>query len=235
MRIATPSRTTELLRRYEKHAAKRYGQNFLIDLSVVDRIAANAKLQPTTTVLEIGSGLGALSEACALSGAQVISYEIDDALIPILSESMATYPNVKIIHEDFLSADLSTFRTCDDLVVLANLPYYITTPILMKLMRDDLPIRQLNLMMQKEVAQRMSALPGTAEYGSLSVFIQFHFALKRLMVVKRTCFLPAPKVDSVVLTLTPRVREPLIQPSLNLSAGASDATKNPHQQSKRHA
>lgn len=207
--IANANTSKELIARYHLSAKKRFGQNFIIDPSVVIKIAENCGTSPDTTVIEVGPGLGALSEQLALRSKQVIAYEIDRDLVELLKETVSNYP-VKVIEGDFLEADLNQLQGIEPLVVCANVPYNITTPILFKLIESDLNLSSITLMVQKEVAQRLNAKVNTKEYNALSIMIQYLFKTDIISVVPKRCFFPEPKVDSMVIRLIPR-NEPLVK------------------------
>ncbi|MBB5325856.1 16S rRNA (adenine1518-N6/adenine1519-N6)-dimethyltransferase [Anoxybacillus tepidamans] len=207
--IATPGRTREILEKYGFSFKKSLGQNFLIDTNILRRIVDFAELSNDTGVIEIGPGIGALTEQLARRAKKVVAFEIDQRLLPILADTLSPYANVRIIHQDVLKADIQ--RVIDkelpevsDIMVVANLPYYVTTPIIMKLLEDHLPIRGIVVMLQKEVADRISAQPGTKDYGSLSIAIQYYTEAETVMTVPRTVFMPQPNVDSAVIRLTKR-------------------------------
>jgi 16S rRNA (adenine1518-N6/adenine1519-N6)-dimethyltransferase len=207
--IATPVRTRSILEKYGFSFKKSLGQNFLIDTNILKKIVGFAELKETSGAIEIGPGIGALTEQLARSSKKVVAFEIDQRLLPILAETLSPYSNVKIIHEDVLKADVKgviteEFQEIDDLMVVANLPYYVTTPIIMKLLEEQLPIRGIVCMLQKEVADRISAKPGTKEYGSLSIAIQYYTEAEVVMIVPKTVFVPQPNVDSAVIRLTKR-------------------------------
>jgi 16S rRNA (adenine1518-N6/adenine1519-N6)-dimethyltransferase len=207
--IATPIRTRAILERYGFSFKKSLGQNFLIDTNILQRIVDFAEIGENTGTIEIGPGIGALTEQLARSSKKVVAFEIDQRLLPILSDTLSPYENVKIIHKDVLEADVQgvidqEFADMDDLMVVANLPYYVTTPIIMKLLEEHLPIRGIVVMLQKEVANRISASPGTKEYGSLSIAIQYYTHAETVMIVPKTVFVPQPNVDSAVIRLTRR-------------------------------
>lgn len=213
--IATPIRTKAILEKYGFSFKKSLGQNFLIDTNILNRIVDHAELSDHTGAIEIGPGIGALTEQLAKRSQKVVAFEIDQRLLPILKETLSPYPNVTIIHNDILKADVKTvieqeFLGIDDVMVVANLPYYVTTPIIMKLLEDQLPIRGIVCMLQKEVADRISAKPGTKEYGSLSIAIQYYTEAETVMIVPKTVFVPQPNVDSAVIRLTKRVT-PIVQ------------------------
>jgi 16S rRNA (adenine1518-N6/adenine1519-N6)-dimethyltransferase len=209
--IATPVRTRSILEKYGFSFKKSLGQNFLIDTNILKKIVGFAELKETSGAIEIGPGIGALTEQLARSSKKVVAFEIDQRLLPILAETLSPYSNVKIIHEDVLKADVKgviaeEFQDIDDLMVVANLPYYVTTPIIMRLLEEQLPIRGIVCMLQKEVADRISAKPSTKEYGSLSIAIQYYTEAEVVMIVPKTVFVPQPNVDSAVIRLTKRDR-----------------------------
>jgi 16S rRNA (adenine1518-N6/adenine1519-N6)-dimethyltransferase len=207
--IATPIRTKAILEKYGFSFKKSLGQNFLIDTNILNRIVDHAGLTKESGAIEIGPGIGALTEQLAKNCQKVVAFEIDQRLIPILKDTLSPYPHVKVIHEDVLKADVlsvmeAEFKDLDDVMVVANLPYYVTTPIIMKLLEDQLPIRGIVCMLQKEVADRISAKPGTKEYGSLSIAVQYYTMAEIVMIVPKTVFVPQPNVDSAVIRLTKR-------------------------------
>ncbi|WP_079504181.1 16S rRNA (adenine(1518)-N(6)/adenine(1519)-N(6))-dimethyltransferase RsmA [Mesobacillus jeotgali] len=205
--IATPVRTKEILDKYGFSFKKSLGQNFLIDTNILNRIVDHAELTDHSGAIEIGPGIGALTEQLAKRAEKVIAFEIDQRLLPILEDTLSPYPNVKIIHNDVLKADVRAvmeqeFDQSKDVMVVANLPYYVTTPIIMKLLEERLPIRGIVCMLQKEVGDRISAKPGTKEYGSLSIAVQYYTKAETVMIVPKTVFMPQPNVDSAVIRLT---------------------------------
>ncbi|MFD0051757.1 16S rRNA (adenine(1518)-N(6)/adenine(1519)-N(6))-dimethyltransferase RsmA [Actinomycetes bacterium NPDC127524] len=209
--IATPLRTKEILKKYGFSFKKSLGQNFLIDTNILKNIVEHAKLTEQSGAIEIGPGIGALTEQLAKSSKKVTAFEIDQRLLPILKDTLSPYNNVKVIHEDVLKADVKKvieeeFADTPDVMVVANLPYYVTTPIILKLLTEKLPIRGIVVMLQKEVADRIAAKPGTKEYGSLSIAIQYYTEAETVMVVPKTVFMPQPNVDSAVIRLTVRER-----------------------------
>ncbi|WP_313802490.1 16S rRNA (adenine(1518)-N(6)/adenine(1519)-N(6))-dimethyltransferase RsmA [Cytobacillus sp.] len=212
--IATPIRTRDILEKYGFSFKKSLGQNFLIDTNVLKRIVDHAELTEDSAAIEIGPGIGALTEQLARRSKKVVAFEIDQRLLPILEETLAPYPNTKVIHEDVLKADVKgviekELGEIADLMVVANLPYYVTTPIIMKLLEEKLPIRGIVCMLQKEVADRIAAKPGTKDYGSLSIAIQYYTEAETVMIVPKTVFVPQPNVDSAVIRLTKR-KEPAV-------------------------
>lgn len=207
--IATPVRTKMIMEKYGFSLKKSLGQNFLIDLNILNRIVDFAELSENSGAIEIGPGIGALTEQLAKRSKKVVAFEIDGRLLPILKETLEPYPHVKVIHQDVLKANVSQvieeeFENGQDLMVVANLPYYVTTPIIMKLLSEQLPIRGMVVMLQKEVADRISAAPGTKEYGSLSIAIQYYTTAKTVLIVPKTVFIPQPNVDSAVIRLIRR-------------------------------
>ncbi|MBZ8173707.1 16S rRNA (adenine(1518)-N(6)/adenine(1519)-N(6))-dimethyltransferase RsmA [Staphylococcus cohnii] len=212
--IATPSRTKALLNHYGFSFKKSLGQNFLIDVNIIHNIIDASNIDERTGVIEVGPGMGSLTEQLAKSAKKVIAFEIDQRLIPVLNETMAPYKNVTVINEDILKADIARYVTheladCDQILVVANLPYYITTPILLNLMQQKLPIDGYVVMMQKEVGERLNAEVGTKAYGSLSIVAQFYTETSKVLTVPKTVFLPPPNVDSIVVKLMKR-EQPLV-------------------------
>lgn len=207
--IATPVRTRAILEKYGFSFKKSLGQNFLIDTNILKKIVSFANLTEESGAIEIGPGIGALTEQLARMSKKVVAFEIDQRLIPILKETLSPYENVAILHKDVLEADVQVvmdeeFKGIDDIMVVANLPYYVTTPIIMNLLEDQLPIRGIVCMLQKEVADRISARPGTKNYGSLSIAVQYYTEAETVMIVPKTVFVPQPNVDSAVIRLTKR-------------------------------
>jgi 16S rRNA (adenine1518-N6/adenine1519-N6)-dimethyltransferase len=207
--IATPVRTKDILKKYGFSFKKSLGQNFLIDTNILKKIVSFADLTQESGAIEIGPGIGALTEQLARTSKKVVAFEIDQRLLPILNDTLSPYPNVKIIHNDVLEADVAEvmkeeFNDMDNVMVVANLPYYVTTPIIMKLLEEHLPIRGIVCMLQKEVADRISAKPGTKDYGSLSIAVQYYTEAETVMIVPKTVFVPQPNVDSAVIRLTRR-------------------------------
>ncbi|WP_010291164.1 16S rRNA (adenine(1518)-N(6)/adenine(1519)-N(6))-dimethyltransferase RsmA [Kurthia massiliensis] len=204
--IATPVRTQEILKKYGFSFKKSLGQNFLIDPNILRNIVGHADLTKESAAIEVGPGIGALTEHLARQAGKVMSFEIDQRLLPVLEDTLSPYDNVKIVHSDVLKADVkqlidTELKGYEDIMVVANLPYYVTTPILMKLLTDGLPLRGFVVMMQKEVADRISAKPGTKAYGSLSIAVQYYCTAEVAMIVPKTVFMPQPNVDSAVLKL----------------------------------
>lgn len=207
--IATPTRTKEILEKYGFSFKKSLGQNFLIDPNILHRITNTAELGKDTGVIEIGPGIGALTEHLARTAGKVVAFEIDQRLLPILEDTLSPYDNVKVIHKDVLKADVKQivqeeFAGFSRLMIVANLPYYVTTPIIMKLLEEKVPFEGMVIMLQKEVADRISARPRTKEYGSLSIAIQYYTEAEVAFIVPKTVFMPQPNVDSAVIQLTRR-------------------------------
>ena len=213
--IATKSNTKEIIERHGFTFKKSFGQNFLTDTNILNKIVNAADLTDEVGVIEIGPGIGALTEFIARKAKKVVAYEIDPRLIPILAETLAPYDNVKVIHQDILKADVASmieeeFKDVKEIAVVANLPYYITTPILMGLIEKKLPIDRYVTMMQKEVAERLSAKPGSKDYNALSIAVQYYTEAKIALTVPKTVFIPAPNVDSAILKMVRR-EAPLVE------------------------
>ncbi|HEO4873380.1 TPA: 16S rRNA (adenine(1518)-N(6)/adenine(1519)-N(6))-dimethyltransferase RsmA [Streptococcus agalactiae] len=209
MRIADKTVTRAILDRHGFTFKKSFGQNFLTDTNILQKIVDTAEIDKGVNVIEIGPGIGALTEFLAENAAEVMAFEIDDRLIPILAGTLARFDNVQVVNQDILKADLQTqiqaFKNPDlPIKVVANLPYYITTPILMHLIESKIPFAEFVVMMQKEVADRISAMPNTKAYGSLSIAVQYYMTAKVSFIVPRTVFVPAPNVDSVILKMVRR-------------------------------
>ncbi|WP_416470543.1 16S rRNA (adenine(1518)-N(6)/adenine(1519)-N(6))-dimethyltransferase RsmA [Streptococcus thermophilus] len=215
MRIADYSVTKAVLERHGFTFKKSFGQNFLTDTNILQKIVDTAEINKNVNVIEIGPGIGALTEFLAENASEVMAFEIDERLVPILEDTLRDHDNVKVINEDVLKADLQTrvkeFENPDlPIKVVANLPYYITTPILMHLIESKIPFSEFVVMMQKEVADRISAEPNTKAYGSLSIAVQYYMTAKVAFAVSRTVFVPAPNVDSAILKMTRR-KQPLVE------------------------
>ncbi|WP_422659006.1 16S rRNA (adenine(1518)-N(6)/adenine(1519)-N(6))-dimethyltransferase RsmA [Paenibacillus sp. EC2-1] len=212
--ISTPRRTKEIISRHGFSFKKSLGQNFLIDQNILYKIVEAAGLDKDKGALEIGPGIGALTEKLAQTAGAVTAVEIDQRLIPILKEVLEPYSNVRVHHGDVLKVDLQElFREHFDGVskvsVVANLPYYVTTPILMKLLEEKLPLENIVVMIQKEVAVRMAASPGSKDYGSLSIAVQYYSEPKLVCTVPHTVFIPQPNVESAVIRLQVRENPPV--------------------------
>ncbi len=215
MRIADYSVTKAILDRYGFTFKKSFGQNFLTDTNILQKIVDTAEIDKSVNVIEIGPGIGALTEFLAERAAEVMAFEIDERLVPILADTLRDFDNVQVVNQDILKADLQIqlkqFSNPDlPIKVVANLPYYITTPILMHLIESKIPFQEFVVMMQREVADRISAEPNTKAYGSLSIAAQYYMTAKIAFVVPRTVFVPAPNVDSAILKMTRR-DQPLIE------------------------
>ena len=209
MRIADYSVTRAILERHGFTFKKSFGQNFLTDTNILQKIVDTAEIDKKVNVIEIGPGIGALTEFLAESAAEVMAFEIDDRLVPILADTLRDFDNVTVVNQDILKVDLAQyiaeFKNPDlPIKVVANLPYYITTPILMHLIESGIPFSEFVVMMQKEVADRISAQPNTKSYGSLSIAVQYYMTAKVAFIVPRTVFVPAPNVDSAILKMVRR-------------------------------
>ena len=209
MRIADYSVTKAVLERHGFTFKKSFGQNFLTDTNILQKIVDTAEIDDQINVIEIGPGIGALTEFLAERAAQVMAFEIDHRLVPILADTLRDFDNVTVVNEDILKVDLAqhikNFKNPDlPIKVVANLPYYITTPILMHLIESGIPFSEFVVMMQKEVADRISAQPNTKAYGSLSIAVQYYMTAKVAFIVPRTVFVPAPNVDSAILKMVRR-------------------------------
>ena len=209
MRIADYSVTKAVLERHGFTFKKSFGQNFLTDTNILQKIVDTAEIDDQVNVIEIGPGIGALTEFLAERAAEVMAFEIDHRLVPILADTLRDFDNVTVVNEDILKVDLAqhiqNFKNPDlPIKVVANLPYYITTPILMHLIESGIPFSEFVVMMQKEVADRISAKPNTKAYGSLSIAVQYYMTAKVAFIVPRTVFVPAPNVDSAILKMVRR-------------------------------
>ena len=204
-KLASPSRTMEIIRKYEFTFQKRFGQNFLIDEHVIGKIMDAAGLTGEECVVEIGPGIGNLTQYLAERAGRVVAVEIDRMLIPILEQTLSAYSNVTVLNQDILKTDLAqlaeTYNAGRPLKVVANLPYYITTPILMELLESRAPVSSITVMVQKEVAQRMQAGPGSKDYGALSLAVRYYSDPSIVTNVPPGCFIPRPDVDSAVVHL----------------------------------
>lgn len=214
-RISNIIRTQDILRRHDFNFKKKFGQNFLTDHNILTKITETADLSKEVNVIEIGPGIGSLTQYLLEEAAEVMAFEIDKSLIPILEETMAPYDNFTLVSEDILKVDLLSeiqkFKNPNlPIKVVANLPYYITTPILMYLIESKIPFSEFVVMMQKEVADRIAARPKTKAYGSLSIAVQYYMEASVAFIVPRTVFIPAPNVDSAILKMVRR-EEPLVE------------------------
>ena len=204
--IGNPKSTSEIIKKYNFSFRKDYGQNFLIDDNILRKIISSAGVTKDDCVLEIGPGIGTMTQYLCEAAKRVVAVEIDKALIPILSDTLSEYDNVEVINEDVLKLDLKQIvqekNDGKPIKVVANLPYYITTPIIMGLFEKDVPIESITVMIQKEVADRMQVGPGTKDYGALSLAVQYYSKPEVMLNVSPNCFMPAPKVGSSVIKLT---------------------------------
>lgn len=209
MRIADYSVTRAVLERHGFTFKKSFGQNFLTDTNILQKIVDTAEIDENVNVIEIGPGIGALTEFLAENAAEVMAFEIDERLVPILADTLRDFDNVHVVNEDILKSDLQArikeFANPNlPIKVVANLPYYITTPILMHLIESGIPFSEFVVMMQREVADRISAQPNSKSYGSLSIAVQYYMTAKVAFIVPRTVFVPAPNVDSAILKMVRR-------------------------------
>lgn len=207
--IASPEVVHYICKRFDIKMSKKLGQNFLIKRGIVDEIVHAAELSPGEPVLEVGPGIGTLTQGLAQSGADVTAIELDRRLLEVLDTTLASYDNVRIIHGDVLKLDVPSIMNHKPFKVVANLPYYITTPIIMSLLESKLPIERLVVMVQKEVALRMVAKPGTKDYGALSVAVQYYTEPDIVLDVPPKSFLPAPAVTSSVIRCVLRDKPPV--------------------------
>ena len=205
-KLSNPQKTIEVLQKYNFSFQKKFGQNFLIDPHVLDKIIAAAEITKDDFVLEIGPGIGTLTQYLAEAAREVVAVEIDSTLIPILEDTLSAYDNVSVINEDVLKVDLRKLAEERNggkpIKVVANLPYYITPPIIMSLFESHVPLKSLTVMVQKEVALRMQAGPGTKDYGALSLAVQYYASPYLAANVPPNCFMPRPNVGSAVIRLT---------------------------------
>lgn len=211
--LASPKTVHQLLDQYHLAPNKRFGQNFLIDAAILNKIALAAQVE-NQPVLEIGPGLGSLTQQLALHADRVVCVEIDHGFLPVLHETLAGFDHVQIIQDDFLKTDLSMiFKALGSkpFAVCANLPYYITTPIIMRLLESDLPWTNMCFLLQKEVGERLAAVPKTKSYGSLTLAVQYYANVETICKVKPTCFIPQPNVESIVVRFTPNNRTKNLQ------------------------
>ena len=204
--------TAEIIQKYQFDFRKKFGQNFLIDNNILDKIVEAAEITREDCVLEIGPGIGTMTQRLAEEAGEVVAVEIDKNLIPILAETLADYDNVTILNEDILKVDI--YKIVEEhggqpLKVVANLPYYITTPIIMTLFESRVPLKSVTIMVQKEVADRMRVGPGTKEYGALSLAVQYYARPEIITRVPAACFMPRPNVDSTVIRLTRYEKPPV--------------------------
>lgn len=217
MKLYAPSTIQAIRDRHNFQLSKSLGQNFITDRNVIETIVAGAQIGPEDLVVEIGPGIGVLTAEAAEAAAHVAAIEIDKKLLPILKETLADYDNIQIVNADVLKTDLEgIIEDCraqrlftGGVKIIGNLPYYITTPIIMKILEDGVSADSITIMMQKEVADRIKAAPGGRIYGALSVAVQYYCTVEQVAAVPKEVFIPRPKVDSAVLRLTPRPKRPV--------------------------
>lgn len=211
--LGNPQKTIEILQKYDFSFQKKFGQNFLIDTHVLDKIISAAHITKEDMVLEIGPGIGTMTQYLAEAAGKVIAVEIDRNLIPILEDTLSEYNNVRVINEDVLKLDLRKLADEENggkaIKVVANLPYYITTPIIMGLFENHVPVESITVMVQKEVADRMQTGPGNKDYGALSLAVQYYAEPYIVANVPPNCFMPRPKVGSAVIRLTRHEKSPV--------------------------
>jgi len=211
--LGNPQNTIEVIQKYEFRFQKKFGQNFLIDTHVLDKIIRAANITKDDMVIEIGPGIGTMTQYLAEAAGKVIAVEIDKNLIPILEETLGDYDNVRVINEDVLKVDLKKIADEENggkpVKVVANLPYYITTPIIMGLFENEVPLESITVMVQKEVADRMQTGPGNKDYGALSLAVQYYADPYIVANVPPNCFMPRPKVGSAVIRLTRHAKPPV--------------------------
>lgn len=211
--LGNPQKTIEILQKYDFSFQKKFGQNFLIDTHVLDKIISASHITKEDMVLEIGPGIGTMTQYLAEAAGKVIAVEIDRNLIPILEDTLSEYNNVRVINEDVLKLDLRKLADEENggkaIKVVANLPYYITTPIIMGLFENHVPVESITVMVQKEVADRMQTGPGNKDYGALSLAVQYYAEPYIVANVPPNCFMPRPKVGSAVIRLTRHEKPPV--------------------------
>ncbi|MGN0408198.1 MAG: 16S rRNA (adenine(1518)-N(6)/adenine(1519)-N(6))-dimethyltransferase RsmA [Bacteroides sp.] len=211
--LYNPTNTLEIIKKYDFAFQKRFGQNFLIDGNVVEKIVREAGVTKDDFVLEVGPGIGTMTQILCENAREVAAVEIDKNLIPILKETLAPYDNVTVINEDILKVDIKELAEKKNggrpIKVVANLPYYITTPIIMGIFESHVPVESITIMVQKEVAERMQVGPGTKDYGALSLAVQFYAAAQIVLKVPASCFMPRPNVDSAVIKLVRHENTPV--------------------------
>lgn len=211
--LGNPQNTIEILQKYNFHFQKKFGQNFLIDPHVLERIVEASGITEEDFVLEIGPGIGTMTQYLCENARQVMAVEIDKQLLPILADTLFEYDNVTVVNEDILKLDLAevaeTYNQGKPIKVVANLPYYITTPIIMELFESHVPLESVTVMVQREVAERMQAGPGTKDYGALSLAVQYYSEAEIVANVPPNCFMPRPNVGSAVIRLTCHAAPPV--------------------------
>ena len=212
--LGIPQNTIKILQKYHFNLQKKFGQNFLIDTNVLSRIIAAAEITGEDCILEIGPGIGTMTQYLAENAGEVVAVEIDKNLIPILEDTLSAYDNVTVINGDILKLDIGKLveerNGGEPIKVVANLPYYITTPVIMGLFESHVPLKSITVMVQKEVADRMQAMPGTKDYGALSLAVRYYAKPEIIMKVPASCFMPRPNVESAVIRLT-RYEKPLVE------------------------
>lgn len=212
--LGIPENTIRILQRYDFHFQKKFGQNFLIDPHVLEKIARAAEISKEDFVLEIGPGIGTMTQYLCEKAREVMAVEIDKNLMPILKETLAEYDNVSVVNEDILKLDIAAVaqekNAGKPIKVVANLPYYITTPIIMELFESHVPLESVTVMVQKEVAERMQAEPSTKDYGALSLAVQYYAEAEIVANVPPNCFMPRPKVGSAVIRLICHKEKPVL-------------------------
>lgn len=212
--LGNATNTIQILEKYQFHFQKKFGQNFLIDRNILEKIVDAAQITEEDCVLEIGPGIGTMTQYLAERARSVVAVEVDKNLIPVLGETLSSYHNVKVINEDILKVDIGRIVREENngrpIKVAANLPYYITTPIIMALFENHIALQSITIMVQKEVADRMQAVPGTKDYGALSLAVQYYAKAETIIKVPASCFMPKPNVDSAVIRLT-RYEKPLVE------------------------
>lgn len=206
----SPKKMKNLLEDNSFNFKKKFGQNFIIDENVINRIVENSKIDDETLVIEVGPGAGSLTEKLAIQAKQVICYEIDTTLKDILDNVLERYHNVTVIYQDFLKSNVMNDiqgLNYKKIYLIANLPYYVTTPIIMKVIEEQLPVEKMVIMVQKEVGDRFKAKPGSKDYGSLSIFLNYYYEVNKIMDISRNIFIPKPNVDSIVVEFKKRKRD----------------------------
>lgn len=212
--LGNPTETIEILKKYHFNFQKRFGQNFLIDSNILEKIVEAAEITQDDCVLEIGPGIGTMTQYLAENAREVIAVEIDKSLIPVLEDTLSSYQNVTVINKDILKVDINELvqekNQGREIKIVANLPYYITTPIIMELFESHVPLKSITIMVQKEVADRMQVGPGTKDYGALSLAVQYYANPKIITYVSPSCFIPKPNVGSAVIRLD-KYKEPPVK------------------------
>ena len=213
MKLYSPSEINEIRTIFGFRNSKSLGQNFLTDKNIIDRIIEGSEIGPEDLVIEIGPGIGVITREAAAAAKKVVAVEIDEDLLPVLQYTLGDLNNVEVVNQDILKTDLKALIKAQDFIgkvrVIGNLPYYITTPIIMKLLEEDIDCETITVMMQKEVADRLKAAPGKKECGAISLMVQYFADVKEIAKVPRTVFIPQPKVDSTVLRLDVRKEKPV--------------------------